>query len=426
MTTGIATRQSPLGRSALFSTQSDLLSRKSWWDFVCHLRKFATIFAATHGLSSELLEFHNLATDFAVSEFAPHAAQWDEEKIFPEDALRQAASLGFAGMFVSEESGGIGLTRHDGGVIIEALATGCASTTAYLTIHNMCAWMIDTFGSTQLKEQVLPPLLSMEHFASYCLTEPNAGSDAASLTTKAEKVGEDYILTGSKAFISGGGRSEVYVVMARTGEAGPKGISAFVVPSGSAGLSFGKNERKLGWNSQPTAMVSFDGVRVPASHMLGDGGDGFTMAMRGLDGGRLSIANCSVGAAYQCTKLARAYIKDRKQFGSPLAANQHLQFKLADMAAALQTSRLHVRSAAAQLDAKQPSARAFVAMAKHVATDACFNVCNDALQMHGGYGYLKDYPIERFLRDSRVHQILEGTNEVMRVITARELLSVDE
>lgn len=386
----------------------------------------AGAFAATHGLTDTQLEFHNLATDFANAEFAPHAAQWDEEKMFPEAALQKAAELGFAGLFVSEDAGGIGLGRQDGGVVIEALAAGCASTTAYLTIHNMCAWMIDTFGSAELKECTLPQLLTMEHFASYCLTEPNAGSDAASLATKASLDGDEYVLNGGKAFISGGGRSEVYVVMARTGADGPKGISCFVVPSGTAGLSFGKNERKLGWNSQPTATVSFDNVRVPIANRLGEEGDGFTMAMRGLDGGRLSIANCSIGAAYQCTKLARTYIKDRKQFGKPLASNQHLQFKLADMAAAIHTSRLHVRSAAAQLDAKQPTARAFVAMAKHVATDACFNVCNDALQMHGGYGYLKDYPIERFLRDARVHQILEGTNEVMRVITSRELLTSEE
>ena len=283
--------------------------------------------------------------------------------------------------------------------------------------------MICTFGTEEQRQKFLPDLVSMNHFASYCLTEPGAGSDAAGLSTRAVREGDHYVLNGSKAFISGGGRSDVYIVMARTGASGPKGISAFIVPGDSPGLSFGKNETKLGWNSQPTAAVMMEDVRVPAENLLGGEGQGFTIAMRGLDGGRLSIATCSAGGAYKCLTTARQYIQERVQFGKPLAANQHLQFKLADMAADLVTSRLHIRSAAAALDAKAPTARAAAAMAKRVATDAGFDIANAALQLHGGYGYLRDYPIERILRDVRVHQILEGTNEVMRLITARQLLS---
>ena len=321
-----------------------------------------------------------------------------------------------------EDVGGTGLSRLDASIIYEALSGGCTSTTAYLTIHNMCAWMIDSFGSEELRHKYVPSLCTMDTFASYCLTEPNSGSDAASLSTKAVRDGDDYVLNGSKMFISGGGRSDVYVVMARTGADGPKGISCFVVPSDAPGLEFGAQEEKLGWNSQPTAAVMFDDCRIPASNLVGTEGDGFRYAMMGLDGGRVNIGTCSVGAAYRCLRLAREYTKGRSQFGSPLADNQTIQFKLADMVTQLQVSRLMIRTAAKMLDDKDPRARAYCAMAKRVATDNGFNICNDALQLHGGYGYLRDYPVERFLRDVRVHQILEGTNEIMRLIVGRELL----
>lgn len=374
------------------------------------------------GLTEDQLQYLAVAEDLAENVFAPNAAKWDAEKIFPEDALRQTADLGFAGMFVKEDVGGSNLSRLDGSIIFEALASGCTSTTAYLTIHNMCCWMVDTFGSEEQRHKWLPDMISMDHFASYCLTEPGAGSDASSLKTRAVRDGDDYIINGSKAFISGGGRSDVYVVMIRTGGEGPKGISCFIIPKDTPGISFGAQENKLGWNSQPTSEVIFEDCRVPAANLIGGEGNGFKIAMMGLDGGRLSIGTCSVGAAHACFNLARDHIKVRNQFNQPLAANQHLQFKLADMATELQTARTMIRQAARLLDEKHPQARSFCAMAKRVATDAGFQVCNDALQMHGGYGYLKDFPVERYLRDVRVHQILEGTNEIMRLIMARELL----
>jgi isobutyryl-CoA dehydrogenase len=375
------------------------------------------------GLNEEQAEYFRLAKQFADTEMAPFAGEWDEKKHFPEDVLRKAAGLGFGAINARVESGGTGLGRLDASVIYEALATADVSTTAYITIHNMCGWMIDTFGSEALRTEFVPVLASMDKFASYCLTEPNAGSDAASLQTSAVRKGDDYVLNGSKMFISGGGRADVYVVMARTGGAGPKGISCFAIDKDSKGLSFGKNEVKLGWNTQPTAAVMFDDVRVPATRMVGEEGDGFKIAMMGLDGGRLSIGTCSVGGAYRCLSEARSYVRTRKQFSEPLASLQSVQFKLADMATRLVISRTMIRQAAAMLDAKHHNARAFAAMAKQTATDNGFSIINDALQLHGGYGYLREYPIERFLRDTRVHQILEGTNEIMRVIVSRQLLS---
>ena len=374
-------------------------------------------------LSDDQRAFRDAARDFAGNEFAPHAAAWDEEKIFPEAALRQAAGLGFAGIYIGEDVGGAGLTRLDAAIVFEELAAGCTSTTAYISIHTMSAWMIDRFGSAEQRQRFLPPLTSMQHFASYCLTEPAAGSDAAALATRAVRDGDDYVLNGSKAFISGGGRSDIYVVMCRTGGDGAKGISTLVVPKDTPGLSFGKQERKLGWNSQPTAMLNFADARVPVANRLGAEGDGFKIAMMGLDGGRLNISACSIGAARACLAASRAHMLDRRQFGKRLADFQALQFKLADMATDLEAARLMVHRAAQALDAGDPEATQYCAMAKRFATDVGFDVCNQALQIHGGYGYLRDFPIERFLRDVRVHQILEGTNEIMRVIIARRLLS---
>lgn len=374
-------------------------------------------------LSEEQRAFRDMAQEFARNEMAPFAAQWDAECVFPEETLRKAAALGFGGIYVRDDVGGSALSRQDAAVIFEELASGCTSTAAYISIHNMASWMIDHFGDDPLRQRFLPSLTAMEHFASYCLTEPGAGSDAASLKTRAERDGGDYVLNGTKAFISGGGRSDIYVVMCRTGGEGPKGISTLVVPKETLGLSFGQQEKKMGWNSQPTAMVIFENARVPAANLLGREGDGFKIAMMGLDGGRVNISACSLGGARTALEAARSYMKERKQFGKALAGFQALQFKLADMATELEAARLMVQKAAAKLDYDDPDKTAFCAMAKRFATDAGFDICNEALQLHGGYGYLRDFPIERILRDLRVHQILEGTNEVMRVIAARSLLS---
>ncbi len=374
-------------------------------------------------LSEEQRAFQDMARDFAASEMAPHAAQWDEDCIFPEEALRKAAALGFAGIYTRDDVGGSALTRLDAAIIFEELAAGCTSTAAYISIHNMACWMIDAFGSDEQRQKYLPPLMTMAHFASYCLTEPGAGSDAASLKTRAERDGEDYVLNGTKAFISGGGRSDVYVVMCRTGGAGPKGISTLVVPKGTPGLSYGKQEKKLGWHSQPTAMVIFENARVPAANRLGEEGDGFKIAMAGLDGGRINIAACSIGAARASLEAARDHMQVRKQFGRTLAEFQALQFRYADMATDLEAARLMLWRAAQMVDADDPDKTMACAMAKRLATDTGFDVCNEALQMHGGYGYVRDYPIERYLRDVRVHQILEGTNEIMRLIISRRLLA---
>ena len=373
-------------------------------------------------LSEDQQAFQETAQGFARDVLLPGAARWDEDKHFPEDELRQAAALGFAGIYVREDIGGSGLARLDAALIFEELAAADPSTAAYLSIHNMVAWMIDRFGDDGVRERFLPKLVTMEHFASYCLTEPGSGSDAASLSTKAERDGDHYVLNGAKAFISGGGRSEVYAVMVRTGGPGPKGISCLLVEKGTPGLSFGKQEKKLGWNSQPTCQVIFEDCRVPVANRVGSEGEGFKIAMAGLDGGRVNIGACSLGGARACLEAARTYMGERKQFGKPLAEFQALQFKLADMATELDAARLMIHRAAAALDAKHPEATTRCAMAKRFATDVGFKVVNDALQLHGGYGYIKEYPIERYLRDLRVHQILEGTNEIMRVIIARRLL----
>lgn len=373
-------------------------------------------------LSEEQRAFQGVARQFAAAELAPYAADWDQRCHFPVEALRAAAKLGFAGITTSEAHGGAGLSRLDAAIIFEELATGCTSTAAYLSIHNMVAWMIDAFGSDEQQARWLQGLMTMERFASYCLTEPDSGSDAASLRSRAERVGDVYRLNGSKAFISGAGASDLYACMVRTGGGGPKGISCLVVERDAPGLSFGKQEKKLGWHSQPTAMVIFEDCEVPLGDRIGAEGEGFTIAMRGLDGGRINIAACALGAARACYEKARAHLLERRQFGRRLADFQALQFRLADMATELEAARLMVYRAAARLDSGAADATMACAMAKRFATDAAFQVCNDALQLHGGYGYIQDYEIERYLRDVRVHQILEGTNEIMRVIIARRLL----
>ena len=373
-------------------------------------------------LSDDQRAFQETARQFAREEWLPHAPHWDEAEDFPEAALRAAAALGFAGIYVKEYFGGSALSRLDATIIFEELAAACVSTAAFLSIHNMVAWMIDRFGNKEQRARFLPKLMSMDLFASYCLTEPGSGSDAAALQTRAVRDGDDYVLNGAKAFISGGGRSDLYAVMVRTGDSGPKGISCVVVEKGTKGLGFGKPERKLGWHSQPTAMVMFEDCRVPVANRLGAEGEGFAIAMMGLDGGRLNIGACSLGGARACWDAARGYMLERRQFGQRLADFQALQFTLADMATDLDAARLMLRRAAASLDGGDPDATLHCAMAKRLATDAGFRVCNEALQLHGGYGYLRDFPIERYLRDVRVHQILEGTNEIMRVIIARRLL----
>ena len=373
-------------------------------------------------LSEDQQAFQDVARNFAATDLQPFAAEWDRDAVFPVETLRKAAELGFAGIYVREDVGGSALSRLDAALIFEALSAGCTSTAAYLSIHNMASWMIDTFGSDAQRSRFLPDLTSMAKIASYCLTEPSAGSDAGSLRTKAVRDGDDYVLNGSKAFISGSGVSDIYVVMARTGGEGPKGVSCFVVEKGTPGLSFGANEKKMGWNSQPTAAVIFEDCRVPAENRIGAEGEGFKFAMMGLDGGRLNIGACSLGTADAALATAKAYMQERKQFGRALADFQALQFKLADMATELEAARLLLYQAAVKVDAKTPDATMFAAMAKRFATDTGFRVVNEALQIHGGYGYLRDYPLERHLRDVRVHQILEGTNEIMRVIIAREML----
>ena len=372
-------------------------------------------------ISEDQRAFQELAASFARDEMEPNARAWDEGPVFPVDALRAVAALGFAGIYVRDDVGGSALGRLDAAVIFEELAAGCTSTAAYISIHNMAAWMVDTFGSDEQRNRFLPPLTSMEKFASYCLTEPGAGSDAASLRTRAVRDGDHYVLNGSKAFISGGGAADTYVCMVRTGEDGPRGISCIVVENGTPGLSFGALEAKLGWKSQPTAAVIFEDCRVPAENLIGAEGMGFKIAMAGLDGGRINIAACSIGAARASLERAVAHMQERKQFGRHLAEFQALQFRVADMATDLDAARLMVHHAAWKLDNKTPDATVSAAKAKRFATDAGFEIVNQALQLHGGYGYLRDYPIERYLRDVRVHQILEGTNEVMRLIISRDV-----
>tara|TARA_B100000678_G_C18222344_1_gene507468 strand:+ start:431 stop:1570 length:1140 start_codon:yes stop_codon:yes gene_type:complete len=372
--------------------------------------------------TGEQTMIRDTAAAFSRDQLRPNAARWDEESYFPVDVIRQAAELGFAGIYVNEDVGGSGLSRQDAVLIFEQLSHGDVSTAAYISIHNMVSWMIDRFGSDEQRQTWLPELTSMKKLASYCLTEPSSGSDASGLKTKAVKDGDDYVLTGTKQFISGAGVSDIYLVMARTGEDGPKGVSAFVVENGSDGLSFGANEKKMGWKSQPTRQVIMDGVRVPAANRIGPEGDGFKYAMAGLDGGRLNIAACSLGGAQLALDKALEYVKERKQFGKALADFQATQFKLADMATELEAARVFLYQAAKSLDDKAPDATRWCAMAKRYVTDAGFKIANDALQLHGGYGYLADYEMERIVRDLRVHQILEGTNEIMRVIISRDLL----
>ncbi len=376
-------------------------------------------------LSEEQRAFADTARAFALSEFAPNAAQWDKDAFFPRDAISKAGELGFCGLYAPESIGGLALPRLDAALVFEEMAAVDPSTTAFITIHNMATWMLGTWGTEAVRARWGEDLTSGRKLASYCLTEPGAGSDAGSLKTRAELQGAEYVINGGKAFISGAGATDVLVLMARTGGGGAGGISAFAVPADAPGVSYGKKEHKMGWNSQPTRTVNFDNVRVPADHLLGSEGEGFRIAMKGLDGGRINIATCSVGAAQGALDAARRYLHERQQFGKPIASFQALQFKLADMATDLVAARLMVRMAASKLDASHPEASTYCAMAKRFATDAGFNVCNDALQLHGGYGYLSEFPLERLVRDTRVHQILEGTNEIMRVIVARKLLEVE-
>ncbi len=373
-------------------------------------------------LSLEQRAFQETARTFARTEMMPLAREWDEQEIFPVETLRKAAALGFGGIYVQEDVGGSALSRLDATLIFEELAQGCTSTAAYISIHNMAAWMIDAFGGDAQRRRFLPKLCTMEHFASYCLTEPESGSDAASLKARARRDGEDYVLDGTKAFISGGGVSDLYVCMVRTGGEGPKGISCIVVEKGTPGLSFGAPEKKLGWKSQPTAMVLFENCRVPAENRIGEEGQGFKIAMAGLDGGRLNIAACSLGGARFCLDRTVAYMRERKQFGARLADFQALRFRIADYATEIEAARLILWRAALAVGGGEPHATHLASMAKRLATDAGFEVVNGCLQLHGGYGYLSDHPIERVLRDVRVHQILEGTNEVMRLIISRDLL----
>ncbi|UZK67551.1 acyl-CoA dehydrogenase family protein [Sphingomonas sp. M1-B02] len=373
-------------------------------------------------LTDEQRQIQEMARAFTADAITPHAAEWDEKHIFPRETIRAAAELGFASIYVSEESGGIGLGRLESALIMEAMAYGCPSTSAFISIHNMAAWMIDRFGAQAVKDKYLPSLITMDKLASYCLTEPGSGSDAAALKTRAVKDGDDYLVTGTKQFISGGGENEIYVTMVRTGEEGPKGISCLVIEKDMQGVSFGAQERKLGWHSQPTAQVNLDNVRVPAENLVGAEGEGFRIAMMGLDGGRLNIGACSLGGAQRCLDEAIAYTKDRQQFGKAIADFQNTQFTLADMDTELQAARALLYLAAAKVTANAPDKTRFAAMAKRFATDTGSSVVDRALQLHGGYGYLMDYPIERFWRDLRVHSILEGTNQVMRMIVGRELV----
>ena len=373
-------------------------------------------------LTEDQIAIRDMAASFAAESLAPHAVRWDQEKHFPVEEMRQAAALGMGGIYIRDDVGGSGLSRLDAAVIFEALSTGCPPVAAYISIHNMCAWMIDRYGSDEQRQKFLPKLCTMEHLASYCLTEPGAGSDAAALKTKAVLDGDHYVLDGQKQFISGAGVSDLYVVMVRTGEAGPSGISTIVVEKGTPGLSFGANEKKMGWNAQPTRAVIFENCRVPVANRIGPEGIGFKIAMAGLDGGRLNIGACSIGGAQGALDKALGYAQERKAFGARIADFQALQFKLADMATELEAARTFLWRAAAALDEKTPDATKLCAMAKRVATDTGFEVANQALQIHGGYGYLADYGIEKIVRDLRVHQILEGTNEVMRMIVARSLV----
>ena len=373
-------------------------------------------------LTEDQRAIQDMARRFTADAITPFAAEWDEKHIFPRDAIRAAAELGFGSIYVSEASGGIGLGRLEAALIMEAMAYGCPSTSAFISIHNMASWMIDRFGSQAVKDKYLPAMVTMARMGSYCLTEAGSGSDAAALKTQAVREGDHYVVTGSKQFISGGGENDIYVVMVRTGEEGPKGISCLVIEKDMPGVSFGAQERKLGWHSQPTAQVNFDGVRVPVDNLVGAEGEGFRIAMMGLDGGRLNIGACSLGGAQRCIDEAVRYTKDRKQFGQAIADFQNTQFMLADMLTELEAARTLLYAAAVKVTENAPDKTRFAAMAKRLATDTGSSVVDRALQLHGGYGYLMDYPVERFWRDLRVHSILEGTNQVMRMIVARDML----
>jgi len=373
-------------------------------------------------LTEEQRAIQEMAQRFTADAITPFAAQWDEDYTFPRDVFTQAAELGFGAIYVAEESGGIGLGRLEAALIMEAMSYGCASTSAFVSIHNMASWMIDWFGSQAVKDAYLPSLVTMERIASYCLTEPGSGSDAAALKTTARRDGDDYVVSGTKQFISGAGENDIYVTMVRTGEDGPKGISCVVIEKDMPGVSFGAQERKLGWHSQPTAQLILDDVRVPAANLVGEEGQGFSIAMAGLDGGRLNIGACSLGGAQRCLDEAIAYTKERRQFGKAIADFQNTQFMLADMATELEAARALLYLAAAKVTAEAPDKTRFAAMAKRLATEMGSEVADRALQLHGGYGYLMDYPIERFWRDLRVHRILEGTNQIMQMIIGRDLL----
>ena len=390
---------------------------------LCNVRYVHSSLCPSIGLSDEEKEFQSLALDFAAKELEPNMQKWDKEEYFPIETIKKTASLGFGGLYCEERYGGTGLSRLATSVIFEALSTGCVSTTAYISIHNMVSWMVNQFGSEQQKEFLLPQFTSMEKLTSYCLTEPGSGSDAAALITTAKRKGDSYVLNGSKAFISGAGTSDSYLVMVRTGDAGPNGISSVIVDKDTPGLSFGKPENKLGWKNQPTCVVNFDDCVIPVSNRIGPEGVGFKIAMAGLNGGRINIASTSLGGAQKCFDLAKDHLKVRKAFGKELVQNQYLQYKMAEMATKLLSSRLIVREAARALDNKHESSPSLCAMAKLHATDNCFDVCNSSLQMFGGYGYLQDYPVQQFVRDVRVNQILEGTNEIMRMVISRDVLA---
>jgi alkylation response protein AidB-like acyl-CoA dehydrogenase len=373
-------------------------------------------------LTEDQLAIQGMARKFTADAITPHAAEWDEKHIFPRETIKAAAELGFASIYVSEEAGGIGLGRLEAALIMEAMAYGCPATSSFISIHNMAAWMIDCFGGAEIKARYLPQLVGMDKIASYCLTEPGSGSDAAALKTTARLDGDHYVVNGTKQFISGAGVNEIYVTMVRTGGEGPKGISCLVIEKGMEGVSFGAPERKLGWNASPTAQVILDNVKVPVENRVGAEGDGFRFAMMGLDGGRLNIGACSLGGAQRCLDEAIKYARERQQFGTPIADFQNTQFMLADMATELEAARALLYMAAAKVTANAPDKSRFSAMAKRLSTDTGSSVVDRALQLHGGYGYLRDYPIERFWRDLRVHSILEGTNQIMRMIVGRDLL----
>ncbi len=379
-----------------------------------------------YDLTDDQAAFREVARQFSDRELAPHAAHWDEDKIFPKSVIAAAGELGFCGLYCPESVGGMGLSRLDASIILEQLAMGCTSTTAFISIHNMATAMIATFGSSDLIERLCPDLIAGEKLASYCLTEPGAGSDAASLRTQAILEGDSYVVNGTKMFISGAGATDTLVTMVRTGVPGPKGITCLAIPADAEGVEYGTNLNKMGWNSQPTREIVFNNVRVSESNRVGNEGEGFKIAMKGLDGGRINIATCSVGTAQAALNRSKTYLQERQQFGEALANFQALQFKLADMATDLVAARQMIRLAAFKVDSGDPEATAYTAMAKRFATDAGFRICNEALQLHGGYGYMREYPFERYIRDNRVHQILEGTNEIMRVIIARRLLALSD